>query len=550
MYLSVGAHAGKACEVCTTWLTSQHRFWECQLGHNTCHTCVAECIDSSSGVVKCPRQGCGKKLVQTKTSEQTDSKSIYIFVDDSNMWIEAKKLSSKRLKLKTREDPRIRFDIGKVTDAVARGREVVHGKLYGSEPPTIDSVWRKIEDYGWKVVTTKSSYFTRKQKQVDQQLVADVTELVSDASIQRATIIIVSGDADVIPAIRAGLKKKWRFEVWMWAVGISNSLKQLERESPECVQVVELDEFLRDITFTNFKFNMAKFEPHLKSQTAVITGVNFKPTEAWERELTGQLGWPFQFCWIGEKKQDPSEYQDIILVFASVKAEDDGKNAKEHFDGIFQELKRRYGEQATTYPLYQQKYHRKDELTISNRFDRLASIDDQLSGSVEGGSSDEELSGTNSTGNGARGFTPLHGASGCSGYGSVPSDYTSCPSAPLSRATSQSSVNSPFPDTSNGDSNGAGFRTVVPRRTRRPSQQFSEPCRYRSRCRKGLKCSFYHSDDEREFFKNKRKRLMCNFGQYCNRRPKCEFAHSSKEAFCCKCHKLGHVQEKCTSKNE
>jgi len=65
---------------------------------------------------------------------------VFIYVDDSNMWIAAKKLAALKSKLKCVEDPRLRLDIGKVTDVVAMGRDVAWGTLYGSEPPPIDTV--------------------------------------------------------------------------------------------------------------------------------------------------------------------------------------------------------------------------------------------------------------------------------------------------------------------------------------------------------------------------------------------------------------------------
>ena len=82
------------------------------------------------------------------------------------MWIEGKKLAAKQANLKCVEDPRLRLDIGKVTDVVASGRDVAWGILYGSEPPPIDSVWNKIRERGWQVVTSKRSAFTNKEKQV------------------------------------------------------------------------------------------------------------------------------------------------------------------------------------------------------------------------------------------------------------------------------------------------------------------------------------------------------------------------------------------------
>lgn len=129
------------------------------------------------------------------------------------MWIEGKKLAAKQANLKCVEDPRLRLDIGKVTDVVASGRDVAWGILYGSEPPPIDSVWNKIRERGWQVVTSKRSAFTNKEKQVDHQMVTHITALVSDRSVAKGKIVLVSGDADVIPAVKEGIINNWSFEI-------------------------------------------------------------------------------------------------------------------------------------------------------------------------------------------------------------------------------------------------------------------------------------------------------------------------------------------------
>ena len=40
--------------------------------------------------------------------------------------------------MKTKEDHRVRIDVGRLTDVVAKRREVAQGFLYGSEPPPVE----------------------------------------------------------------------------------------------------------------------------------------------------------------------------------------------------------------------------------------------------------------------------------------------------------------------------------------------------------------------------------------------------------------------------
>ena len=178
---------------------------------------------------------CSENLQPIKPPSE-DNDHVFLYVDDSNMWIEAKKLAANKLKLKCVEVPRLRLDIGKVTDVVANDRKVAWGILYGSEPPPIDSVWQKIRERGWKVITTRRSTFTKKEKQVDHQMVADITALVSGC-VFKGKIVMVSGDADMIPAIRKSLQRKWSTEIWMWENGVSNALKKLEEENPGLMSI-------------------------------------------------------------------------------------------------------------------------------------------------------------------------------------------------------------------------------------------------------------------------------------------------------------------------
>ena len=69
-------------------------------------------------------------------------------------------------------------------------------------------------------------------------LVANITEKAcTTPEEQRTTIVIISGNAKVIPAIERVLKYKgWKVEMYMWENAVSSDLPQ-------------------EITFTNVKFD-------------------------------------------------------------------------------------------------------------------------------------------------------------------------------------------------------------------------------------------------------------------------------------------------------
>lgn len=478
------------CSKCDKDLTRYHKFWKCTSQHMTCFNCFADQMYDDFNNMKC--SSCSECLKPIKPLHEADE-HVFIYVDDSNMWIEAKKRAAIKLKLKCVEDPRLRLDIGKVTDVVANGRDVAWGTLYGSEPPPIDSVWQKIRDRGWKVITTKRSTITNREKQVDHQMVADITALVADRSVTKGKIVIVSGDADMIPAIKESLKMKWSTEIWMWQSCISNALKKLADENPGLVSINTLDSSLEDVTFTNFKFGERDIP---KSRSAIITNIDFEPDEKWQNSLCEKLGWPFKFCMIGPEDLDnPLDYEDIILIFAKVKSVD-GKGIEQHFDKIFEYLQQEYPGKIVNYPAYRREYNQMGEICIANKYDALQNVDDQLSVKSEDPSYDDgdELTESDENDN---------------------------------------------------------FQVVQRKPRKRRNQQYSVQCDSRSNCKNGLNCKYHHTDDEKKFFRNRRKDKECFFKGHCKYgASNCFYAHSNKDSFCRKCHKWGHLQEKCPSNKD
>ena len=93
---------------------------------------------------------------------QTEPPKVWVYADDSNLWIEGKKAYAKVHNLLTSEDSRARFDYGQLYEVGAEGREVGGTTLYGSEPPEADTVWAKAKKQGWKVDIKQKSYHTGK----------------------------------------------------------------------------------------------------------------------------------------------------------------------------------------------------------------------------------------------------------------------------------------------------------------------------------------------------------------------------------------------------
>jgi uncharacterized LabA/DUF88 family protein len=162
---------------------------------------------------------------------QNKQSLIRIFVDDSNLWIEGKKTFAKARGLMDNisEDPRARIDIGKMTDAISKGRKIDALNFYGSRPPPHDTVWNKAKAAGYELNIFDRSTISGREKMVDAALTADVMELLYEAK-EVGTIILVSGDADFCVAAKRALKKEWQVEVYGWKGNISHSYNELKKD--------------------------------------------------------------------------------------------------------------------------------------------------------------------------------------------------------------------------------------------------------------------------------------------------------------------------------
>ena len=435
--------------------------------------------------------------------------NVWIFVDDSNIWIEAMKLASKEKKFKTSHDHRIRIDIGQLTNAVASGRTVSQGFLYGSEPPPIDTVWEKIQERGWKVETKKKHPITGKEKKVDTQLVADITERACNTpEHERSTIIIIAGDADVMPAIDKVLKNKgWNVEVYMWKAAMASELKKLnELNAP--VKVGYLDDHLFSITFTNMRFKPTG-KHHLsatdKANSLVlkIKGLAFKkrvPTKSWCEQLENLAQWPFQYYWF--KERSGQETDDLLINFRSdmQAGEIDIKQLINDIEQCKDTNAIPFVERVETYLQYEQ---RKSELFHQYEFEVM-------------------------------------------GRYSIKDCYDGMDIDRLSVYSDESD----------------SWQIVNYRLKLRKHQRYSEKCLYSFNCRFGSRCQFQHTEKEKQYFKQHqgrgnpvRKVKPCQFYENSKCRKsaeECQWAHGEEDAWCLMCCTQGHFTgtEKCAKETE
>lgn len=428
-----------------------------------------------------------------------DEPGVWIYVDDSNIWIEAKKLASKVNRLKSTEDHRVRIEIGKLTDIVAKDRPVAQGFLYGSEPPAIDKVWKKIREHGWNVDPLKKSRMTGKEKMLDTKLVADVTERAcTTPEEQRSTIILITGDADVIPAMEKVMKYKgWSLEVYMWKHALSSDIKKMTGDS---VKVFPLDDYLKDATFTNMKFDHksknSKLIMRLKSMGVVFTithgafSENRVPTDEWCKSLESIAQWPFQYYWF---ERNGEQTDNLVLVFQGSPREGELElDVKHLLDTINDDQPLPFVEKAVTFLQFQQEAAEMTHYALD----------------LVGRYSLEDI---------------------CEG-----SDTESVHTSPAQSESKWELSSHKTP-------------------ARHRSQRYSEPCPYKFNCTFGSRCYYKHTEEEKTFFRSNsgrgnpvRKVKLCNFHPNCHKtKEECHYAHGEDDAWCLNCRTQGHSTNNC-----
>jgi uncharacterized LabA/DUF88 family protein len=153
---------------------------------------------------------------------------VYIFVDNSNLWIEGKKVSGRRSKPAVPSNRFYRIEYGKLLQHVLDGRDLAAvPKLYGSEPPPNDSVWKIIRSKGFDVNVFKRNIFN-KEKGVDMRMGLDIGRLVLMTK-PVGTVAIVAGDADFIQVVGDAHAEGWKVEGWYWSNAAGDLKKVVDR---------------------------------------------------------------------------------------------------------------------------------------------------------------------------------------------------------------------------------------------------------------------------------------------------------------------------------
>lgn len=150
----------------------------------------------------------------------------WIYVDNSNVFIEGKRVSAVRKGLAPNIwdafqyrilDNDYRMSFGKLYQFVAGNNkaDTARAMLFGSRPPENDAIWDIAKSAGWEVITHDRNV-ANKEKKIDTGIVAALTRDAYKNANDGDIFTLVSGDNDYVPAVEQLRADGFQVDVVFW----------------------------------------------------------------------------------------------------------------------------------------------------------------------------------------------------------------------------------------------------------------------------------------------------------------------------------------------
>ena len=150
----------------------------------------------------------------------------YVFVDNSNVWIEGKYVSAVKKGLardivdahnKKACDNSWKMDFGKLLNCIVDGNtsSVEEAIIVGSKPTQKDSLWKAMETAGFKFETQQRNASNR-EKKIDTGIVQKINDKLYDASEEGDIFILAMGDKDYVPVVETIERKGRVCKIAFW----------------------------------------------------------------------------------------------------------------------------------------------------------------------------------------------------------------------------------------------------------------------------------------------------------------------------------------------
>lgn len=172
----------------------------------------------------------------------------YIYVDNSNLYIEGKRVSAVENGLAMNIydamnnriiDHSYTISFGRLHEFVAGSDEskIARAALFGSRPPPNDGIWRFAERAGFELILEDRNV-ANKEKKIDTGIVsAMVRDAYKYVDKSSDIIVLVAGDGDFVPPVRDLVDDGFSVEVVFWD-HVSKELKDV------CTKFISLNKHL------------------------------------------------------------------------------------------------------------------------------------------------------------------------------------------------------------------------------------------------------------------------------------------------------------------
>src|SRR5579871_105762 len=155
---------------------------------------------------------------------------VYVFWDNSNVFISSKTVADENEGWRGREHVRIHFD--NLFKLAVAEREVVNAVCVGSVPPQLATVWDRLERAGIRVEKYERGQLSGREQGIDQCLQLWMLRALADAS-GPCVAVLLTGDGKGYEdgvGFRADLermhKKGWGIELVTWERTCNKRLKE------------------------------------------------------------------------------------------------------------------------------------------------------------------------------------------------------------------------------------------------------------------------------------------------------------------------------------
>ena len=178
--------------------------------------------------------------------------SFFVFVDNSNVWIEGKIASAVAkgwaknpvsAHIQKIEDTSWRLDFGKLLHCVTDGHvpDIKKAVLFGSKPPHNDSLWNAMAKAQFEVIALDRNA-AGKEKAVDTGIISRIDKSLYKEASAGDTFILVMGDKDFIPALEAIREEGCSSVVAFWNNASAELISEADR-------FIDLTPKLTDISY-------------------------------------------------------------------------------------------------------------------------------------------------------------------------------------------------------------------------------------------------------------------------------------------------------------